>query len=283
MSLFCPFFKKYNTHSTCGLLFLAALSVNSQAQSSGKPSGTSSFQTNLFNLEASANDPFRYSATLKNGSGQAKIYALDAKVPAGWLVSFRTLGSPVTSVHLEPGATQEVSVELTANPYSKPGKYAIPVTAVSPVDTLRLNLEAVLKGSYKIELTTPSGRLSGNVTEGSIEQIVCTIKNTGTLPLADVELTAQTPPKWQVTFEPAKVERIDPSGSIEVTAKVHVPDKTIAGDYVTTFTAKNPNANADAAFRITVKTSLLSGWLGILVILLAIGLIFRLIRKYGRR
>lgn len=283
MSLFCPLIKTYNAYSICGFLFLAALSVNSQAQPSGKPSGGSTFQTNLFNLQASANEPFRYSATLKNGSGQAKVYALDAKVPAGWLVSFRTMGSPVTSVRIEPGAAQEVSVEFTANPYSKPGKYAIPVAAVSPVDTLRLNLEAVLKGAYKIELTTPSGRLSENVTEGSVKQIVCTVKNTGTLPLADVELTAQTPPKWQVTFEPAKVERIDPSGSIEVTAKVHVPDKTIAGDYVSTLTAKSPNANADAAFRITVKTSPLSGWLGILVILLAIGLIFKLIRKYGRR
>lgn len=283
MSLFCPILKKYNTYSICGLLFMAGLPANSQAQPSGKPIGASSFQTNLFNLEASANEPFRYSATLKNGAGQPKIYALDAKVPSGWLVSFRTLGSPVTSVHLDAGATQEVSVELSASPYSKPGKYAIPVTAVSPVDTLRLNLEAVLKGAYKIELTTPSGRLSENVTEGSVEQIVCTIKNTGTLPLTNVELSAQTPPKWQVTFEPAKVERIDPSGSIDITAKVHVPDKTIAGDYVSTFTAKTQNANADAAFRITVKTSLLSGWLGILVILLAIGLIFGLIRKYGRR
>jgi uncharacterized membrane protein len=283
MPVFCPNFKKYSVHSLCGLLFIAGLSANLQAQTSSKPSESSSFQTNLFNLEASANEPFRYSATLKNGSGQARNYALDAKLPPGWFASFRTMGSQVTSVHLEPGATQEVSIEISVNPYSKPEKYAIPVTAVSPADTLRLNLEAVLKGAYKIELTTPSGRLSENVTEGSVEQIVCTVKNTGTLPLANVELTAQAPPKWEVTFEPAKVERIDPSGSIDVTATVRIPDKTIAGDYVSTFTAKTQNANADATFRITVKTSLLSGWLGILVILLAGGLIYRLIKKYGRR
>ncbi|CAG5019043.1 hypothetical protein DYBT9275_06137 [Dyadobacter sp. CECT 9275] len=283
MSLFYSIFKNYNTYSICGFLFAATLQASSQAQPSGKPAGSSSFQTNLFNLEASANEPFRYSATLKNGAAQPKFYALDAKAPDGWQVSFRTLGSPVTSVQVQAGASQEISVELSASPYSKPGKYAIPVTAVSPGDTLRLNLEAVLKGAYKIELTTPSGRLSENVTEGSVEEIVCTIRNTGTMPLTNVELSAQTPAKWQVTFEPAKVERIDPSGSIDVTAKVHVPDKTIAGDYVSTFTAKTQNANADAAFRITVKTSLLSGWLGVLVILLSIGLIFRLIKKYGRR
>jgi uncharacterized membrane protein len=283
MSVFYPIFKKYSVHSLCSLLFMAGLSASLQAQTSSKSGENSSFKTNLFNLEASVNEPFRYSATLKNGSGEARNYALDVKLPSGWFASFRTMGSQVTSIHLEPGATQEVSIEIGVNPYSKPGKYAIPVTAVSAADTLRLNLEAVLKGAYKIELTTPSGRLSEDVTEGSVEQIVCTIKNTGTLPLSNIELTAQTPPKWQVTFEPAKVERIDPSGSIDVTATVRVPDKTIAGDYVSTFTAKSQNANADAAFRITVKTSLLAGWLGILVILLAIGLIYRLIKKYGRR
>jgi uncharacterized membrane protein len=282
MSVFYPNLKKSSVHSLCGLLFMAGLTANSQAQTVSKPAEKSTFQTNLFNLEASANEPFRYSATLKNGSDQARNYALDAKLPAGWFASFRTMGSQVTSVHLEPGATQEVSIEISVSPYSKPEKYVIPVTAVSASDTLRLNLEAVLKGAYKIELTTPSGRLSENVTEGSVEQIVCTIKNTGTLPLTNVELTAQTPPKWEVTFEPSRVERIDPSGSIDVTATVRVPDKTIAGDYVSTFTAKSQNANADATFRITVKTSL-AGWLGILVILLAVGLIYRLIKKYGRR
>lgn len=279
MSVFYPTSKKYSVRSVCGLLLMAGLSANLQAQTSEK----SSFKTNLFNLEASANETFRYSATLKNGSGEARNYALSAKLPQGWFASFRTLGSQVTSVHLEPGATQEVSIEVNANAYAKPEKYAIPVTAISAADTLKLDLEAVLKGAYRIELTTPSGRLSESVTEGSVEQIVCTIKNTGTLPLTDVELTSQTPPKWQVTFEPAKIARIDPSGSIDITATVRVPDKTIAGDYVSTFTAKNQSVNSDAIFRITVKTSLLSGWFGILVILVAIGLVYRLIKKYGRR
>ncbi|WP_353720239.1 NEW3 domain-containing protein [Dyadobacter sp. 676] len=237
----------------------------------------------MFNLEAAANETFRYSATLQNGSGESRYYALNAKLPAGWFVTFRTMGSQVTSLLLEAGKSQEVSIEINASPYSKPGKFEIPVTATSAKDTLRLNLEAVLKGAYGIELTTPSGRLSEDVTEGSVEEIICTIKNTGTLPLENVELTAQTPPKWEVTFQPSKVERIDPAGSVDITATVRVPDKTIAGDYVSTFTARNQNTSANASFRIMVKTSLLSGWFGILVILLAVGLVYQLIRKYGRR
>jgi uncharacterized membrane protein len=121
------------------------------------------------------------------------------------------------------------------------------------------------------------------VTEGTLEEVLCKVKNTGTLPLENVELSSQAPPSWQVTFEPSKIERIDPSGSVDVRAMIKVPDKTIAGDYVSTFTARGNGSSSNASFRVTVKTSLLSGWLGILVIALAGGIIYRLINKYGRR
>jgi uncharacterized membrane protein len=70
---------------------------------------------------------------------------------------------------------------------------------------------------------------------------------------------------------------------MDIKATLSVPDKTIAGDYVTTLTARNSSTTSNAVFRMTVKTSLLSGWLGILVILLALGIVYSLIRKYGRR
>ena len=70
---------------------------------------------------------------------------------------------------------------------------------------------------------------------------------------------------------------------MDVVVKLTVPEKTIAGDYVTTVTARNNTSNAQLAFRMTVRTSILSGWIGILIILAAITLVFFLIRKYGRR
>lgn len=262
---------------------MIGLSANLQAQTSAKSGPQSFFKANLFNLEQPANEVFRYSAVLHNATGQSRYYALNAQLPPGWFATFRTLSSPITSVQLEAGKTQDVAIEISAGPYSKPGKYEIPVTAVSAGDTVHLPLEAVLKGSYGIELTTPTGRLSADVTEGSVEEIVCVVKNTGSLPLTDVELTSQTPPKWEATFSPAKIDRIDPAGSVEIKMTLRVPDKTLAGDYVSTLTAKNLNATSNTSFRITVKTSLLSGWFGMLVILAAIALVYRLISKYGRR
>ena len=266
------------------LFFILAGLFNSsaRAQSNGGKRN-STFTARLINIESAVKTPFRYNTSLYNGSGQTNIYELLVKAPDGWMADFRTDGSQVAAVRVEAGKTQNISVEIAASPSTRPGKYDIPVSAVSNGDTLRIDLEAVVKGSYDLQLTTPTGRLSDDVTEGSSKQLRLTIKNTGTLPLNDVALSAQSPTQWSTKFEPAKIERLDAGQSQEIEATLSVPDKTIAGDYVTNFTAKNSYTTADAAIRMTVKTSLLSGWIGIMVILLALATVYYLVRKYGRR
>jgi len=250
------------------------------AQASTKES---SLTARLVNIEAAVHETFRYNATIRNGTSQANVYELTAGVPEGWSVVFRARGSQVTSLNMDGNKSEEVTIEIIPSYSTAPAKYKIPVTATTGSDTLKLDLEAVVKGSYGLELTTPTGRLSDNITEGRQKEIHLVVSNTGTLPLNDISLSAQTPPKWDATFEPAKIDNLLPGKTIDIIAKLSVPDKTLAGDYVTTFNARNTNSNAQSVFRMTVKTSVLSGWIGILVILSAIALVAYLIRKYGRR
>lgn len=243
----------------------------------------STFTARLMNIESVATTPFRFNVSLHNAKKVPQIFQLQAKVPVGWIATFNTQGSQVSAIRVDSGKAQDISVEFNAAPSTKPGKYTIPVTAIASNDSLSLELEAVVKGSYAIDLSTPSGLLSGDITEGSSRQIQLTVKNSGSLPLKDIELSAQTPTQWSATFEPSKIDQLDAQESKEVVATLNVPNKTIAGDYMTTFTAKDNNTTANAAFRMTVKTSLLSGWLGIVIILIALGIVYYLIRKYGRR
>lgn len=234
-------------------------------------------------IEAAVNETFRYNAALHNGTAQAHIYEFVPVLPIGWSIAFKIEGNEVASFTLDSGKTEDVSIEVAPVFNAKPGKYSIPVTAISGNDSLKLNLEAVVKGAYAAELTTPTGRLSDEVTEGSTKEIHLVVKNKGTIPLEKLELSAQTPSQWDATFQPSKIERLEPGATQDVTVSLKVPDKTIAGDYVTTFNLKNTNTKAAATFRMTVTTSLLSGWIGLLVILAALGMIYYLVRKYGRR
>jgi len=245
--------------------------------------GKSTFTARLMNIEGAANEVFRYTTTLHNGDSRPKVFELRSELPAGWLISYKVDGSSVTSVSMDAGKTQDVYIEINSTPTADPNKYKIPLKAVSVSDTLTLNLEAVVKGSYGITLTTPTGRLSEEVTSGSETDIQLVVKNSGTLPLNNIELSSQLPTNWETTFEPQKITQLAPGKSQELKVKLKVPDKTIAGDYSANFTASSLNGNSPAAFRIIVKTSLLSGWIGILVILLSVALVYYLIRKYGRR
>ncbi len=270
----------------CSILLVTFLSLSSLCQAQSSPpvdQGSPNFKARLINIEAASNEPFRYQASLHNNSEKQIIYDLKAELPNGWMISYNVEGSRVTSLNLDPGKTQDISIEINPSLTSKPDKYKIPIKAISERDTLTLALEAVVKGSYGLELTTPSGRLNDEVTSGSKKEIKLLVKNTGTLPLKELEFSEQLPTKWEVSFQPTKVEELEPGKSADITATLTVPDKTIAGDYAAKYTVKNANTESQISFRLIVTTSLISGWIGFVLILLAVGLVYYLIRKYGRR
>jgi len=255
-----------------------------QAQQPVAPvAGKSSFTARLINIEAATNEVFRYTITLHNGSGSARVYELQTKLPLGWTIVYRIEGTQVTSINMDAGKTQDITVEINATLNAVPNKYNVPIKAVSNSDTLLLNLEAVVKGFYSMALSTPTGRLSDEVTSGGHKELKLTVKNLGSLPLNDLDISSQLPSGWEATFDPVKIKQLEPGKTADVAVSLKVPDKTIAGDYAATFVAKNANLSEQIAFRFIVTTSLLSGWIGILVILLAIGIVYYLIRKYGRR
>ncbi|PTR00108.1 alpha-galactosidase-like protein [Mucilaginibacter yixingensis] len=262
------------------ILFISGFLARAQQPPSG---AKSAFTAKLMNIEAASNEIFRYTTTLHNGSASAKVYELKPDLPAGWMIAFKVDGTQVTSINMDAGKSQDISVEINAAPNAPAKKYVIPIRAVAKPDSLSLNLEAVVKGTYGIFLSTPTGRLSDEVTSGSQKQLPLVVKNTGTLTLNNAQITAQLPAGWEATYEPSAIKQLGPGQTADITATLKVPDKTLAGDYSGTFTATSGSTNTQIAYRLTVKTSLLSGWIGILLIFLAIGIVYYLIRKYGRR
>ena len=71
-----------------------------------------------------------------------------------------------------------------------------------------LELEVVVTGSYQMELTTPRGLLSTDVTAGDIKKIELEVRNTGSSLLKDIQLSANKPADWEVTFEPSKIDAL---------------------------------------------------------------------------
>jgi uncharacterized membrane protein len=235
------------------------------------------------NMEGHADSTFQYSATLRNRTAEKQLYSLTAEAPQGWDVQFKSDGKNVTSVSVDANATKDLDIEIHPPEKIKSGSYKIPVKAATSATSAQLELEVVITGNYDLELSTPTGLLSTDVTAGDTKTLQLKVSNTGSADLRNIELTANAPVNWEVTFEPKQINKLEAGKSTEVTATIKADDKAIAGDYVVNMTASAPEASSEAQFRVAVKTSLLWGWLGVLVILGVIAGVYYLFRTYGRR
>jgi len=165
----------------------------------------------------------------------------------------------------------------------KSGKYNIKIRANSGNTSDQATLETVIKGKYNLVLTTLTGRLSTGVTAGETQDVKLVIKNTGTVPIRDIKLNSSSPTDWSVKFDHQKIDKLAPGETSQLVATIKASEKAIAGDYQVKMNAETPDASSHATFRVTVKKSVMWGSLGIFFIILVIGGISYLVRKYGRR
>lgn len=241
------------------------------------------FTTDQPNMQGNSKSTFTFSATLKNQTADQQLYALMANAPRGWNVIFKPNYKQATSVQVEPNSSQNVSIEITPPANVEAGNYKIPVRAAAGTTSAELDLEVVVTGTYQMELSTPQGLLSTDVTAGDVKRLELVVRNTGSSLLKDIQMSASKPVDWEVTFEPAKIDMLKAGETTSVIATLKASKKAIPGDYVTTMMAKTPEVNVDAQFRIAVKTPMIWGWVGVFIILVAVGTVFYLFRKYGRR
>ena len=234
-------------------------------------------------MEGPSSTTFRYNVTLKNRTEQKQLYSLISKQQRGWNVRFKVSGRSVSSVNVEANATKTVSIEIEAPSQVAANSYKIPVRAITSSTSADLVLTAVVSGTYNMELTTPTGRLSDGINTGGKKDIDLVVKNTGSSVLNDIKLSSGNPSGWKVVFKPEKISQLKAGESTHVVASVTASKKSIAGDYLLKMQSKVPESTSKADFRISVKTPMLWGWVGILIILLACGGVYYLFRKYGRR
>ncbi|WP_228693798.1 NEW3 domain-containing protein [Lunatimonas sp.] len=241
------------------------------------------FTSNQPNIEGHSSALFSYNAKLKNMTSEPQLYALSTDAPRGWNVVFKANGKQVSSVSIEANQTQDVSIEVTPPKKTAAGNYKVPVRAITANTAANLDLEAVIKGSYEMEFTTPTGMLSTSVTAGKSKRLEMVVRNNGSSTINGLKLDRKVPMDWDVTYEPAEIATLEPGQSAQVFATIQASKKAIAGDYMATLEATNPEVTEKAAFRVSVKTPVVWGWLGVMLILGVFGGVFQLFSKYGRR
>ncbi|WP_274650766.1 NEW3 domain-containing protein [Paenibacillus humicola] len=235
------------------------------------------------NMQGHSDSTFTYTATLRNRTAEKQTYALAAQAQPGWDVTFTSGSNSVTSVDVDANGETSISVSVKPPDSVKAGTYKIPLSASNNSTSAKTTVEAVVTGTYDLKLSTSNDLLSTDVTAGSTRKLDLVLTNTGSASLDNVSMSADSPTGWEVSFEPSTVNTIAAGATAHVQATIKADKKALAGDYVVGMTATAPEKTADAQIRVAVKSSVLWGWVGILIILAVIAGIYYLFRKYGRR
>ena len=245
--------------------------------------GNVTLTTDTPQVKGASNASFSFSLTLTNDTPEDLPFSVNATGPAGWTVTAQVgTTAQAASVVVKAGSNTTVSVTAKAADGTAAGTYPIAVDATSGSQTAHADLAVEITGSYSLTLTTSDQRLNMSATAGTASDLTLTVTNTGTADLAGVAMTASAPTGWTVKFDPTPVD-VPANQAVQVVAHVTPSGDAIAGDYVASFKATAPEANASADVRVTIETSLLWGAVGIgLIVIVLVGL-WLTFRRFGRR
>jgi uncharacterized membrane protein len=268
------------TGSTGSSTVTLPLSVKVEANAGGTVTVTPDYTQ----LKGASDSSFTFNLTISNQKDEDLTYTATGEGPDGWTVDVTLTGqSQAVSGTVKAQGTANIAVKVTPATNADAGAYKVPVVATVGGTQYPIELELDITGSYSLTLSTPTQLLSGHGPSGNATSESFTITNTGTAPVTAVAMTVTPPTNWKVDFSPTTVDSIAPGDSATVVANITPTNDAIAGDYSLTFNARGKEANASTDFRFTVETSVIGGIIALVVIVLIVGGLFWVFRRYGRR
>ena len=247
--------------------------------------GQSDFTAEYPQQQGDTSTNFSFDTTIINNRLTPQSYSLAAQAPEGWTVTFTPSGesSKVASLPVDPDKSQGLTVSVTPSETAQQGDYTIPLTAVSSDDTLKLDLQVTIIGTYDVTMSTPTGNLSASAYAGEETKVTMTVTNSGNVDLENLQLAAQGSTDWNIRFDETTIALLEAGATKEVTAYIQPAKNAVIGDYVTAMTVSNEHVKGDAALRVSVKNHTTWGITAIVVIAAVCVCIAAVIRRYGRR
>jgi len=248
-------------------------------------------------LRGPANTNYEFEVVIKNESVEdhsfiivgAAIDENNEPLPGGWEVGItpafgeQTLSSTVA---VRAAVDERVNVQVTPPLFTAPGEYTIAVVVVSDDETLAESIELTLEvtGRGEILASTQSGRLSMDATAGEPAKNKLRFTNFGTGDLSNLQVSADAPPQWDVSFDfGATIESLPAGQLIDWDVEITPPDDAIPGDYEIVLRGTAQNALDTVTLRVTVSQSTIWGWLGIVLVIVVLGALMGLFWRLGRR
>ena len=243
-------------------------------------------------IEGVASDIFDFEVMITPSTDEYAVkYDFNVVTPPGWEAGVwgDYPQKRVSSIDFRGERVHSETINVKAVPLPgenpEPGDYVITLemSSAEPEFKASIDLTAVVTYSYEFGMYTETGRLNAQVTAGEDNHISILLLNTGTGTIEDLTLSSDKPEGWDITFNPEKIDTLEPGLKREVDVVIKPPKKAIAGDYVATLTSDSERGSDSLEMRITVLTSTVWGWAGVGIAAGVIAGLIVLFRRLGRR
>lgn len=236
-------------------------------------------------LRGPTDSSFEFSLEVNNKSDGDRIVNLSADAPQGWNVNIKPAyeAKQITSLRIRPGASQTVALELKPPRDAQAGEYPVIFRAATDRARAETRLRVALTGIYKIDATTPSGRLSLDAVVGQPATTTVLVRNNGSAVNRNIKLSSFAPENWKVEFTPETIPALEPGTVKEVAVKITTAPQALVGDYSVALTVDGEKASKTLEMRVTARASAEWAWVGIGMIAVVLGGLGGLFAWFGRR
>lgn len=236
-------------------------------------------------LTGGPEDTFTYTLTVTNNTPESQTFTFTPSGPQGWDVTASpTAEQRANTVTIDAGDDERIRVRATPAASTPAGTYDIVVDVVSDAGARgSITLQAEIQGTPSLQLATADGRLNAKGKAGDVTDLTFIVANTGTAPMTDVNFVATPPRDWTVTFEPQKLDVVNPGDTAQVVAHIEPATDALAGDYAITVRASAGTESETADIRFTVETGTGVALAAAAVVVVALAVLFGAYRRFGRR
>ena len=235
-------------------------------------------------LRGPSSSSYTFNMTIHNQTAVEATFSMDATGPDGWTVTAKPAGeAQATSTKVTAGSTSNITVSATPPADAAADTYPLKVTVTGGGKTVTADLQVVITGTYKLDVSTPDLVLSTSANAGSEHDMQITITNNGTAPITAVKPSGSAPTNWTVNFDPATIDSIAPNASSTVTMQITPSSDAIAGDYNVTVNANGTEASGSTTIRVRVETPQFWWIVGVVLIVAVFAGLYWVFRTYGRR
>ena len=237
-------------------------------------------------LRGPSTSQFGFDIAITNRTSDNVSLNLGAEVPENWTVGFTpSIGEKklISSVTVITRGIERVTMNLSPPREAPAGNYNFLFRIGNEEFFQEVPVQVSLTGVPEILVTTPDRRLNIDATAGKATIARIRIVNAGTAEMTDLDLLADAPANWDITFDPDDVPLLPVDSIIDISVSVTPPGDSVPGDYAISVRARNPLVDEAVNFRVTVSQATIWQWVGIGLLIVVLGGLVGLFLRLGRR